>query len=58
MNNPQLTQEQRETIDLVEFDLSNVKDQELLYNSLKKLVSSIPNNYDLGSVVREMFPIN
>ena len=54
MNNPQLTQEQREIINQVEFDLSNVKDQDLLYNSLRNLVNSIPNDYDLGFVIRKM----
>lgn len=50
-----LTPEQELKIDKVEYDLSNIKDQELLYQTMRELLHTIPNNYDLGVVVRRLF---
>jgi hypothetical protein len=55
MNNTNITQEQQLIIERVEYQLSNVKDQDLLYSSIRDLLYNIPNNYDLGVVIRQLF---
>ena len=55
MNNTNITPEQKLIIEKVEYQLSNVKDQELLYRSIRDLLYNIPNNYDLGVVIRQLF---
>ena len=55
MNNPIITAEQKLIIERVEYQLSNIKDQDLLYSSLRELLYIIPNNNDLGVVIRELF---
>jgi len=55
MNVPIITEDQQKIIDRVEFQLSEIKDQDLLYSSLRDLLYAIPNNYDLGAVVRSLF---
>lgn len=57
MNKPELTTEQKAIVDRVEFELSNIKDQDTLYESFKKLAKAIPNSYELGEVIRTMFPL-
>jgi hypothetical protein len=55
MNNPTITAEQKLIIERVEYQLSNIKDQDLLYSSIRDLLYNIPNNNDLGAVIRELF---
>lgn len=55
MNQPNLTNEQQNIVEKVEFDISNIKDQDLLYSCIRELLYNIPNNYELGVVIRKMF---
>ena len=55
MNNSYITPEQQLIIEKVEYQLSNIKDQDLLYQTMRELLYSIPNNYDLGVTVRKLF---
>lgn len=55
MNNPSITPEQQLIIEKVEYQLSNIKDQDLLYSSIRELLHNIPNNYDLGVTIRRLF---
>lgn len=55
MNQVNLTSEQQNIVDKVEFDLSNVKDQDLMYSAIRELLYNIPNNYELGTVIRKLF---
>lgn len=55
MNNPNITPEQQLIIEKVEYQLSNIKDQDLLYASIRELLYNIPNNYDLGVTIRKLF---
>lgn len=50
-----LTTEQEIKIDKIEYDLSNIKDQDLLYQTMRELLYTIPNNYDLGVIIRRLF---
>jgi hypothetical protein len=55
MNNTNITPEQQLIIEKVEYQLSNIKDQDLLYSSIRELLCKIPNNYDLGVAIRRLF---
>jgi hypothetical protein len=55
MNNTIITPQQQLIIEKVEYQLSNIKDQDLLYSSIRELLYNIPNNYDLGVVIRQLF---
>lgn len=55
MNTPEITTEQKLIVERVEYQLSNIKDQDLLYASLRELLYNIPNNYQLGVVIRQLF---
>jgi phage pi2 protein 07 len=55
MNNTNITPEQQMIIEKVEYQLSNIKDQDLLYSSIRELLYKIPNNYDLGVAIRRLF---
>jgi hypothetical protein len=55
MNNAQLSAEVQDKVDQFEFRLSTIKDQDTLYDSFRELIKDIPNNYDLGTVVRQLF---
>ena len=55
MNNTNITPEQHLIIEKVEYQLSNIKDQDLLYSTIRELLYSIPNNYDLGVTIRQLF---
>lgn len=52
---PNITPEQQLIIERVEYQLSNIKDQDLLYSSIRELIYKIPNNYDLGAAIRQLF---
>jgi hypothetical protein len=55
MNNSYITPQQQMIIEKVDYQLSNIKDQDLLYESIRELLYNIPNNYDLGVVIRKLF---
>jgi phage pi2 protein 07 len=55
MNNTNITPEQQMIIEKVEYQLSNIKDQDFLYSSIRDLLYNIPNNYDLGVTIRKLF---
>lgn len=55
MNEAKLTQEQQNVVDKMEFNLSLIKEQDLLYNTFRTLLKEIPNNYDLGQTIRKLF---
>jgi hypothetical protein len=55
MSNANITPEQQLIIEKVEYQLSEIKDQDLLYSSIREILYSIPNNYDLGVVIRQLF---
>lgn len=55
MNNTYITPQQQLIIEKVEYQLSTIKDQDVLYASIRELLYNIPNNYDLGVVVRQLF---
>lgn len=55
MNQAIITPGQQLIIEKVEYQLSNIKDQDLLYQSIRDLLHNIPNNYDLGVVIRQLF---
>lgn len=55
MNNTNITPHQQLIIEKVEYQLSNIKDQDLLYASIRELIYNIPNNYDLGVAIRQLF---
>ena len=55
MNNTNITPEQQLIVERVEYQLSNIKDQDLLYASIRELLYNIPNNYQLGVVIRKLF---
>ena len=50
--------EKQDLIDKIEFQLSNIKDQDLLYSIFKELVSNFPNDSELGYVIRDLFTSN
>jgi hypothetical protein len=58
MNNPQFTPELQDKIDKLEFYLADVKDQDLLYSSFRDFIRDMPNNYELGTVIRRLFSTN
>lgn len=55
MNNPNLTADQQETVDKFEFAMAQIKEQDLLYSSFRKLLKELPNNYELGAAIRKLF---
>jgi len=55
MSEPILSKEQTEIVEKFEFNLSLIKDQDLLYDSFKVLIKSIPNDYELGATIRKLF---
>jgi len=55
MNTSNITTEQQLIIEKVEYQLSNIKDQDLLYSSIRELIYTIPNNFDLGVAIRQLF---
>lgn len=55
MNNPNLNTNQQQTIDKFEFAMAQIKEQDLLYSSFRKLLKELPNNYELGAVIRKLF---
>jgi hypothetical protein len=50
--------EKQDLIDKIEFKLSNIKDQDLLYSIFKELISNVPNDSELGYIVRNLFTSN
>jgi hypothetical protein len=50
--------EKEDLMDKIEFQLSNIKDQDLLYSIFKELVSNAPNDSELGYIVRNLFTSN
>jgi len=50
--------EKQDLIDKIEFQLSNIKDQDLLYSIFKELVSNVPNDSELGYIIRNLFISN
>ena len=50
--------EKQDLIDKIEFQLSNIKDQDLLYSIFKELVSNVPNDSELGYIIRDLFTSN
>jgi len=55
MNNPIFTEEQRMIIEVAEYKLSEIKEQDILYNTMRELIYTIPNNYELGVAIRQLF---
>jgi hypothetical protein len=55
MNNSYITPQQQLIIEKIEYQLSNIKDQDLLYESIRELLYNIPNNFDLGVAIRQLF---
>lgn len=51
-------QEKQNLIDRIQFQLSNVKDQDLLYSTFKELIFIFPNDSELGSTIRNLFTSN
>ena len=50
--------EKQDLIDKIEFQLSNIKDQDLLYSTIKELLSNFPNDSELGYIIRNLFTSN
>ena len=55
MNTPIFTEEQKMLLEVVEYKLSEIKEQDLLYTTMRDLIYSIPNNYELGVAIRQLF---
>jgi hypothetical protein len=54
MNSPSLTIDQQTAKEIFELHLSLLENSEYLKQSLKKLATNVPNNYDLGEIIREI----
>ena len=50
--------EKQDLIDKIEFQLSNIKDQDLLYSTIKELLFNFPNDSELGHIIRNIFTSN
>ena len=50
--------EKQDLVDKVKFQLSNIKDEDLLYSSIKELMFNFPNDSELGSIIRNLFTSN
>jgi hypothetical protein len=50
--------EKQDLIQRIEFQLSNIKDQDLLYSTIKELMFNFPNDSELGSTIRNLFTSN
>lgn len=50
--------EKQDLIERIEFQLSNIKDQELLYSTFKELIFNFPNDSELGFIFRNLFTSN
>lgn len=50
--------EKQDVLDRLEFQLSNIKDQDLLHSIVKELIFNFPNDSELGSIVRNLFTSN
>lgn len=50
--------EKQDLVDRIEFQLSNIKDQDLLYSTFKELASNFPNDSELGYIIRDLFTSN
>ncbi len=55
MSEPILSKEQIEVVEKFEFNLSLIKEQDLLYNSFRVLIKELPNDYELGATIRRLF---
>jgi hypothetical protein len=55
MSEPILSKEQVEVVEKFEFNLSLIKEQDLLYNSFRVLIKELPNDYELGATIRKLF---
>ena len=51
-------QEKKDILDKVEYQLALIKNQDLLYSTFKYLLSSMPNDMELGQAVRLLFTSN
>jgi hypothetical protein len=51
-------QEKQELLDNIKYHLALIKDQDRLYTTFKYLSSSIPNDMELGQVIRLLFTSN
>jgi hypothetical protein len=50
--------EKQDLVDRIEFQLSNIKDQDLLYSTFKELLFIFPNDSELGITIRNLFTSN
>ncbi len=55
MNKATLSTNQQESVDKFEFQMAQIKEQDLLYSAFRTLIKDIPNNYSLGEVIRKLF---
>lgn len=55
MENNNLTPEQLQTIKNFEYTLASINDYATVNNAFRNLIKDIPNNYDLGEVIRRLF---
>lgn len=53
-----ISKEMQEILDKVENQLALIKNQDLLYDTLKYLSNSIPNDMELGKTIRILFTSN
>jgi hypothetical protein len=53
-----LPKEKKEILDIAEFDLSSIKEQDKLYSIFIGLVKDFPNDSELGEAVRLLFTSN
>lgn len=50
--------EKQDLVDRIEFQLSNIKDQDTLYSAIKELLFNFPNDSELGYIIRDLFTSN
>ncbi len=54
MNDVKLTMDQENAVEIFKLHLSLLENGEYFVESLKKLAKNVPNNYELGEIIREI----